>query len=181
MRVCRLFSSSLEFVERAERVIGDTKKAEKLYDILNKHLNSTKDVEALKRCELEQKATQYMADVDHYRNEVINSGNMQFQTCKSQIEKAFRDMRLSKLKVSDAIQNARSETILEFYLERLKQKEVFENIDLRIHQIKSKADQEASSCREKMSQAKSDIFMHSMGTLIASAAGVLGFMRIFLS
>ena len=89
----------------------------------------------------EQKATQYMADVDHFRNEIIDSGNVQFQTCRSQLERAFRDMRLSKLKVSDGIQNARSEVILKYYLERLKQKESFESIDLRIHQIKSKADQ----------------------------------------
>lgn len=181
MKARRLFSSSLEFVERTEQVLGDRTKAERLHEILYTQFKPLRDEEGLSRCQLDQIAMQYMAEVDQHRTEKINAHNLQFQTSKVQIEKAFRDMRLSKLKVTDGMQNARSEAILEFYLERLKQKEMFESIDLRIQQTRSKADQEASNCQEKMSQARSDIFMHSIGSLIASAAGVLGFIRIFRS
>lgn len=181
MIIRKRFISSLQFCDQAETILHDRQKAEQLFKAMEKMLKKSMEGDSLKRLQLEQVSMEYMSDVENKRTDIINSSTQQFLSCTQHLEKAFRDMRYSKQKTTDGIQSSRSETNLEFLLERIRIKEKLEQIDLSIQQNKSKADQEVSNCQEKLSQARADVFLYFLGTLMASAAGLLGFLRLFYS
>lgn len=178
------FLSVLEFAEKAEVLLKDRTKAELLCSALTRHIEKAKEnvyKEALMRGELDRTAVEYMANLDRNRQDQITSHSNEFTAIKREIESSYRDMRSSRQKTLEGIQNARTEAIFEFFSERLKQKELLANHEMRINQLlKGRADQEVGAAKERIISAKQDLYMHFTGNIFATGAFILALFRVLM-
>jgi hypothetical protein len=178
------FPSILEFAEKIEHLLKDRSKAELLCSTLTRHIERAKEnlyKEALMKGELDKAAVEYMANIDRNRQDQINTHNNEFITIKREVEGSFRDLRSSRQKTLEGIQNTRTEAIFEFFSERLKQKELLANHETRINQlIKGRADQEVGLAKERIISAKQDLYMHFTGNIFATGAFILALFRVLM-
>ena len=178
------FLCGLEFAERAENLVKDRAKAEMLCQILTKHMEKAKEKihrEALMKEDLDRTAVEYMANLDKHRQDQISLHNNEFTVIKKEIDNSFRDMRSCRQKALEGIQNARTEATFDFFGERLRQKEILANHEIKMNQLlRGRADQEVGTAKEKIISAKQDLYMHFTGNMFATGAFILALFRVLM-
>jgi hypothetical protein len=178
------FLSGLEFAEKAENLLKNRVKAELLCHALKEHMDKAKEKlykGALLRDDLDRMAVEYMANLDKHRQDQVSLYNSEFAAIKKEIDSSFRDMRGSRQKTVEGIQNARTEAMFEFFSERLRQKEILANHEIKMDQLlKGRAEQEVCAAKEKIISAKQDLYMHFTGNMFATGAFILALFRVLM-
>jgi hypothetical protein len=94
-------------------------------------------------------------------------------------ESLVKDVRLHRTRCLQALHSVRSDLQLASLAQRQRSRHNLSAIEQRMHAIAStRGDQELATAQEKVASARSDIFLHVLGTLLASLAGVFGFLRL---
>jgi hypothetical protein len=112
------------------------------------------------------------------KNELQMIRIKEFVQSKNLLDQVHRELLLGRQRSKESLGMIRSEMKLDLSLEKGRQRDAQSNINMKIHNLRSKYESEATNCRSNIQKIRQETVYSLLGYLFTSVAAFLGYLRL---